>query len=93
MTRIVGLACLAACLLGWMAIVGVAVLLPGGHPPLVAYVAVPVILATLPASSIGLVASVLEMRKGPRRAPLDLAATIGNALLLAVGLYHVARFT
>ena len=48
-----GIGCLTAALVGWAAIVVVAVLLPGGHPPLAAYVSVPVILVLFPTNLVG----------------------------------------
>ena len=49
----IGIGCLAAALAGWAAIVIVAVFMPGGHPPLAAYVSVPVILVLFPTNLIG----------------------------------------
>lgn len=62
-TLYIGSISLGVSALGWIVIILVALLLPGGHPPLVAYVAAPVVLATIPVSVIGLAAIGVSMRK------------------------------
>ena len=84
----VGLGCVVAGAIGWAVIVVIAVGFPGGHPPLVAYVAVPVILGLLPVNLIGLWASLpgaaQSQPRGSRRLPISLA--VANAALVLVGL-------
>lgn len=57
--------------LGWIAVVFTALFMGGGHPPLSAYVGIAVIASSWLLGSIGVVAGLVFMRKGPSgRAPL-----------------------
>jgi hypothetical protein len=78
-----GLACLGISVAGWAAIVVVAVFFPGGHPPLAAYVAIPVLLAMIPASAAGLITTGISLRDGAGAALLKWVSLVGNGLALA----------
>ena len=73
--------CLAAAVAGWIAIVLVAVLAPGGHPPLSAYVAVPILLASLPLGAVGAGMAAWSLRRGRASPWLASIVLIGNGLI------------
>jgi hypothetical protein len=82
--------------LGWMVTIAVALLLPGGHPPASAYVALGVMLASLLLAPIGLVLGAVAMRE--RRAGRLTAGTwavgfafSGNAVWVLLGLQIALR--
>ncbi len=86
-----GAICLGVSISGWIAILLVALLLPGGHPPLVAYVAVPIILATIPVSVVGVVASRMAIL-GKASPPLSSWGLLtGNGLALLCAVYALIR--
>jgi hypothetical protein len=89
---LIGIVCLSLSLAGWVALILIVWLLPGGHPPLSAYVAVPVILGTIPISAIGVIAGILNFRKGSAGGPASAVVMIGNGLVLAIDVYNVTRF-
>jgi hypothetical protein len=79
--------CLGASIAGWIAILLVALLLPGGHPPLLAYVAAPVILATIPVSVGGIVASRMASLRKTGPPLLSWGLLTGNGLVLVCAAY------
>jgi hypothetical protein len=80
---VIGTVCLVLSIAGWMAILLVALLLPGGHPPLLAYVAAPVVLATVPVSVVGLVASRKAVSRATSSPVAGWCLFAGNGLVLA----------
>lgn len=82
MSRI-GATCLAASLAGWMLVLLVAVFLPGGHPPALAYLFVPVALTTTAVSTAGVAASIRSIRTRSEPGLFDYGALVGNALVVA----------
>ena len=87
----ISLACIILGLLGWSAIVLVAKVYPGGHPPLVAYVAIPVLLGLVPINLIGFVMSIRSLMTTSIRSNKVVAGLtlIGNVVLLIVGGYSL----
>ena len=79
----IGAICLGISICGWIAILLVALLLPGGHPPLLAYFAAPVVLTTVPVSLVGLVASRKATVSNASPAALSWCLLTGNGLVLA----------
>jgi hypothetical protein len=90
-TVLTGAICLGVSISGWMAILLVALLLPGGHPPLVAYVAVPVVLATIPVSVVGVVASRMAILGKASPPLLSWILLTGNGLALLGPVYALIR--
>ena len=88
---VIGLTCLAISTFGWLAILVVAWLWPGGHPPLAAYVSVPVILASLPIGLAGVVASGWSAGDRSGHPALRIGAMIGNGIVLLAALVHLTR--
>ena len=86
--------CVVLSMLGWSAIIVVAKLYPGGHPPLVAYLLLPVAFVLLPINIVGLVLSVRSWMRHTGR--VDKAVTaisvLGNAVSLAIGGYFLLGF-
>jgi hypothetical protein len=81
---------------GWAATFVVALFLPGGHPPLSAYVALGVMLVSLLLAPIGLVLGALAMRERSRGRLAAGAWTVGfalygNALWVLLGLQVALR--
>lgn len=72
-------------------VVLVALLFPGGHPPLSAYVTVPVVLATIPISGTGLVADWVAVRRGSGSRALRYGSLVGNGIVLAIAAGLVVR--
>ena len=75
-----------------MLVLLIAVFLPCGHPPAVAYLFVPVALATIAVSTAGVAASLRSIRSRSEPGLVDYAALVGNALVVAFvvvwGLIH-----
>jgi hypothetical protein len=85
----IGIGCLATALIGWAAIIIVAVLMPGGHPPLSAYVVVPVILVLFPINLVGFVAclwALLFAEKSSSQKRQHVIVVIGNMTFVAIGI-------
>ena len=78
----IGTTCLAASVAGWITIVLVAILAPGGHPPLSAYVAVPILLASLPLGAVGAAMAVCSLRRGKASPWLASIVLVGNGLIV-----------
>jgi hypothetical protein len=76
-----GILCLGASVVGWTVVVLVALLFPGGHPPLSAYVTVPV----------GLVADWVAVRRGSGSRALRYGSLVGNGIVLAIAAGLVVR--
>ena len=69
--------------LGWCAVVFTAVFLQGGHPPLSAFVAMGVIVASWILGTIGLLAAFFALRAKAHRGSAVFVAAILNAGFLA----------
>ena len=86
----ISLSCIIFGLLGWSAIVLVAKIYPGGHPPLVAYVAIPVLLGLVPINLIGVVTSIRSFMTTVGSDKVVAALTLtGNIVFLFVGGYSL----
>jgi len=94
MAKWIGIACFALGLLGWAAVAIVAFAFPGGHPPLSAYVTVPVMIALLPIHGAGFALGVRGMYADTERRARRLhpVAAVGNALLLILNVSLWIRF-
>ena len=79
----IGVACLAVSLAGWMLVLFIAVFLPGGHPPAIAYLFVPVALTTTLVSTAGVAASIRSIRTRSEPGFIDYGALVGNGLVVA----------
>jgi len=80
--EVIGIGSLALTVLGWMGIGLVAVLFPGGHPPLLAYVLVPVVVGLIPINVLGLVLTRYIRREN---GPMRMFVGWGNLISLAIG--------
>lgn len=81
--EVIAIGSVALSALGWIGIGLVAVLFPGGHPPLLAYLLVPAAVGLIPINVLGLVLTRYIRRENIR---IRMFAGWGNLILLAIGL-------
>ncbi len=88
-----GIICVGAAVLGWAAIIIVSWVAPGGHPPLAAYVAVPILVGLLPVNLVGAILSFMAARTVPRPQPRLVAwlSVAANLVFLFLGLRGFLR--
>lgn len=88
---VAGIIAVGAAVLGWAAVIIVASVAPGGHPPLSAYVAVPVLIGLMPVNLAGAILSFLAARRRPASRWLAWSAVAANLFFLFIGLRGFLR--
>jgi hypothetical protein len=88
----IGLVCLGITSVEWIILVLVAVLLPGGHPPLTAYLAYPVIISTVFFSAVGLAVIGVGLRTRIERRALGIGLMAGNGVFFGLALYLLIMY-
>lgn len=81
--EISGIGSVAVSVLGWTGIGLVAALFPGGHPPLLAYIFVPIVVGLIPVNVLGLI---LCRSIRPESGWVKRLVCWGSLLFLTIGL-------